>query len=211
MKKTWILLTAVILCAVLLFGCSPAANTPPDDTGKPETTPAAGIGETPGVDDVVEEPVTDDEDPAPPEDAYVEGPVLVFGISEEYVEFYDNVINEDGTYREELYYDAAVYISSERLAPSEFGAEAATIASLAGVAEEDITIFPYELPELGSYPAFRAEYIVGENEDTRYCVDVLIHTDNWDFLFHTAVPVDLMEDYSDLVGSWIETLAIFDA
>lgn len=43
MKKTLIVLAAVALCASLLFGCSPAAQTPPDDTSEPGITPAPGI------------------------------------------------------------------------------------------------------------------------------------------------------------------------
>ena len=39
-----------------------------------------------------------------------------------------------------------------------------------------------------SYPAFGAEYVAGDNEDTRNCIDILIHTDGWDFRFHTSTP-----------------------
>ncbi len=215
MKKTLIVLTAIVLCASLLFGCSPAAQTPPpDDTSKPEVTPAPGIEGNAGENAAEEEPTVDDDASDPPEDEdYADdpsgAPVLVYMMNQDYVEVISDVSNPDGTYQEQLIYDAVVFVSAERRLPSEFGEEAATIAALAGVAEEDLTIYPYELPELKSYPAFRAEYMLGENEDSRYCVDVLIHIDGWDYLFHTETSLDWMEDYSDIVEDWISTLTLF--
>lgn len=207
MRKTFLLLIAVILCATLLWGCSPA-NTPPVKTPAAEATPTPHNTDwsDDGDDPEFNWPEGDEGD----DYQYVDGPVLIIKMSEGLIDNYEYQLYDDGTYFEEMYYDAMIFITAERLLPSEFGEEQATMAMYAGLSESEIVLTELELPLVPSYPAFGAEYLVGENEDTRYCVDILIHTDQWDFRFHTSTPYDYMEDYWYTIEGWIDSLDIFD-
>ncbi|MGI6151812.1 MAG: hypothetical protein ACOYIR_07665 [Christensenellales bacterium] len=209
MRKFLLLLIAAILCATLLLGCSPA-NTPPVNTPVAEATPTPNNSTPDWLDDDDDDSEFDWPDDDDDYQYYIEGPVLIIKMSEGFIDNYEYQLYDDGTYFEEMYYDAMVYITTERLLPSEYGQELETMAMYAGIFEEELFLTEIELPQLPSYPAFGVEYLVGANEDTRYCVDILIHTDGWDFRFHTSTPYDYLEDYWGTIESWIDSLDIFD-
>lgn len=41
-------------------------------------------------------------------------------------------------------------------------------------------------------------------------IDILIHTDHWDFRLHTSTPYDDLKDYWSTIEAWIDTLEIYD-
>ena len=142
MRKAFLLLIAAILCATLLLGCSPA-NSPSVNTPAAEATPAPDNTKWSDDDGDSEFDSPDDGDD---DQYYIDGPVLIVDMSEGYIDNYECALYDDGSYFEEMYYDAMVYITAERLLPSGFGEELETMAMYAGVFEEEMLLTEIELP-----------------------------------------------------------------
>lgn len=81
--------------------------------------------------------------------------------------------------------DRTLLIESRRLPPLEYDGE--TLRRLIRgewPLARDIGVEPFPaLSEKTSYPAFRADFLDGENEDTRQLVAALVFTDEWTFWF----------------------------
>lgn len=81
--------------------------------------------------------------------------------------------------------DRSLLIESRRLPPLEYAGE--TLHRLVHAEwplARDIEVAPFPaLTEKTSYPAFKAEFLIGENEDTRQFVAALVFADEWSFWF----------------------------
>lgn len=124
----------------------------------------------------------------------------------EFVEYGSEVFG-DGTFTDAYVYESMVGVTFARLA---FGAEASevgmVIAQRAGIDPEDMVRTEEE--SLDGYPAYRLEYTIGSNEDTRHSIDKVFVDEaesviHW---FHCAIPVDWYEDYKDITEEWIDNL-----
>ncbi|MDR2391397.1 MAG: hypothetical protein LBE84_06945, partial [Planctomycetota bacterium] len=61
----------------------------------------------------------------------------------------------------------------------------------------EITISPFQaLAERIAYPAFKAEFLDGENEDTRQFAAALVFADDWSFWFVLAASANAELDSS---------------
>lgn len=67
-----------------------------------------------------------------------------------------------------------------------------------------------EHSQLLSYPAWLVVYDKGNNEDSRHCVDIYVHTDAADFRLHSSVPVDVETAYHDEIGRRLATVVLKD-
>ncbi len=190
----------MLCCALILAGCmaSPQPTTP---AATPEKTIDAS-------------PTTEVQTPAPSDtDEGIKGLVLIVPVLTDNVETVKNTKNEDGSYQEELLFDAMVSVVTERVARIEYSDEAIAkqINKLNGMDASDIIIKKDDAVSTKlSYPAWRITYTTGANEDTRKNVDIYIQTDDWDFRLHTSTPIDSVDDYSENIETWIESLDLFD-
>ncbi len=124
-----------------------------------------------------------------------------------------SVFRKDGTYRKELLYDGTVSIVLEGVERVDSDEHSITAHILA---LGDSAVVPVEIKKdtavstLLTYPAWRATYTTGANEDTRTNVDLYIQTDSMDYRFHTSTPADDFADYSERIESWIASLALLE-
>ncbi|MDR1611899.1 MAG: hypothetical protein LBT97_03840 [Planctomycetota bacterium] len=81
--------------------------------------------------------------------------------------------------------DRTLFIESRRLPALDYEKEAAERLVRTGwPMAREIAVAPFSaLAEKITYPAFKAEFLVGENEDTRQFVAALVFTEEWSFWF----------------------------
>ena len=208
MKRIILLLLSIVLCIGLVAGCGgepEAQNTAePTATATPETVATATPENSPAATPSVSAPVAS---------GALSGKqdlMLVSSIAFKGAEMLENTQNEDGTYKERLLVDGLVTIGYERLLPAQAG-EAGVKAAI-----EELETNPQglqiaaddDLTDNISYSVWKAEYTVGSNEDTQSCIDYYIQTDDWDFRFHVAIPIDHYEEYEDAVDGWADALRV---
>lgn len=107
--------------------------------------------------------------------------------------------------------DGMVYFSLEKMAPVSNNRDNVLhrIKSREGHDLRLLALTPSEEHSLLlSYPAWLVVYDKGENEDSRHCMDIYVHTDTADFRLHTSVPVDFATAYHDEIGSRLATVAV---
>ena len=123
-------------------------------------------------------------------------------------EYSESALNPDGTYMYAEMLDALVYIQLERKKAT-FAADAAKVSLL--LAEEDgdkpEAAQDEKLSERLTYPAYKAEFITGSNEDTRNNLAVYVGTDDWDFIISISVAADYLEEYEKRMKEWYDGLA----
>jgi hypothetical protein len=125
------------------------------------------------------------------------------------LETVSSVVRKDGGYRVEAMYDSVIQIIDERVKRTQANAEsiAAQIDQLNAVPATDVKVTQdAALTKLLSYPAWRATYTTGANEDTRTNMDIYVQTDDMDFRFHTSTPSESYIEYKKTIESWIQAL-----
>lgn len=88
--------------------------------------------------------------------------------------------------------DRSMLIESRRLPARDYNAGSLErLIRAEWPSAREIAVAPFaELAEKTSYPAFRAEFLNGENEDTRQHVAALIFADEWSFFYSLKASVD---------------------
>ena len=197
-KRMLLLLLAAVFCFGIFAGCSNGEPEPTDQTASQAASPEQTVEATPSA-----EAIQTPETTASSQPAGRQGMILVSTAPFRSAEVLENEQLEDGTYVETLLVDGMVRVSYERHLPAlDGGTPEEAVAALEGETLRELEVEEAaELTEIIGYPAWKLEYVVGQNEATMSCIDCYIQTDDWDFRFHTEIPIDHYEEYAD----WMTT------
>ena len=67
-----------------------------------------------------------------------------------------------------------------------------------------------EFAEIYTYPCAVAEYMTGQNEDTRKNMTLFLFTDVYCFVVEASVGADWVEDYEERIMGWFKGLELVD-
>ncbi len=117
----------------------------------------------------------------------------------------------NGTYAIESIFDGMFVFSQERLRSTDNDIEKIKTAVLDIEKAHDVQNLAIEpsqdLPNIKS-PVYKLTYLTGHNEDTRTCRDYYIHSEGFDFRFHTAIPADYVDEYNGKVDDMLKNLEL---
>lgn len=128
------------------------------------------------------------------------------GFSAEPME-YGTEFHEDGTFVDSYFYDGMVTVRFGRLERADTAEQAVSlIAPYAYTEPEKIEITAQG--SLDGYPAYALSYVIGSNEDTQLCRDLLVTAEDAVHWFHCSVYADWFEDYESLIEDWTLQLVL---
>ncbi|MCL2434354.1 MAG: hypothetical protein FWD16_07560 [Clostridia bacterium] len=217
MKKTVRILSLALLfvtVAALLAACSttapsqqPASSAVTSATGAPTAAPSDAV---PGT--ASGNPVSEYYEGRDAFFAEAGGLIMTLEDWPANAEYIDCVVHRDNSYFHIDMVDALAVIRMERNRPA-LGVDPDVIAAHFADGE-------HFMPEVNqndaltqklSYPAWRIDYVTGQNEDTRTHVAIYVGTDEWDFIADFSVAADFYEEYEAAVQGWIDSITLKDA